>query len=205
MMPVTDILIRSMSGYVFVLPEILLYFCYLKKTGRKQPPLHVISAFIFCYYLVGILTMTGIGRLKAFSPRIVPIPFRDMISGPVDTILNVILFLPLGFFLPLLYKKYDRVSKAALTGFLLSLSVELIQMFGRGGTDINDLITNTVGAGLGYLIFKLLAKRTGVRLREKFWANQVNDGVEILFFAVCSFVVMVTIQPLVIHSLFRLG
>lgn len=205
MMPVTDILIRSMSGYVFVLPEILLYFCYLKKTGRKQPPLHVISAFIFCYYLVGILTMTGIGRLKAFSPRIVLIPFRDMISGPVDTILNVILFLPLGFFLPLLYKKYDRVSKAALTGFLLSLSVELIQMFGRGGTDINDLITNTVGAGLGYLIFKLLAKRTGIRLREKFWANQVNDGVEILFFAVCSFVVMVTIQPLVIHSLFRLG
>ena len=70
-----------------------------------------------------------------------------MISGPIDTILNVVLFVPFGFFLPLLYKKYHHIKTVVLTGFLFSLSVEIVQMFGWGSTDINDLITNTVGQG----------------------------------------------------------
>ena len=36
-----------------------------------------------------------------------------MIRGPIDTILNVFLFIPLGLFLPLLYDKFDRVGNAA--------------------------------------------------------------------------------------------
>ena len=157
-MPITDVLIRSLSGYIFVIPGILLYFLYLRKSGKKQTPLHIVSVSIYCYYLIGVLTMTGIGKLKSFEPRIVLIPFLDMISGPVDTMLNVVLFVPLGFFLPLLWKKWEHIGSVALTGFLFSLSIEIVQMFGRGATDINDLITNTVGACLGYWIYKLLSK-----------------------------------------------
>lgn len=94
--------------------------------------------------------------------------FLDMISGPMDSILNVILFFPLGFFLPLLYKKYNRISSVGLTGFLFSLFIEIVQMFGRGSTDINDLITNTLGACLGYVIYKLLAKQNKKELCRKF-------------------------------------
>ena len=159
-MLITDILIRSLSGYIFVIPGILLYFLYLRqhrimgqelsardfapaeslkragilcvfptfqtaqmgqkirrkpklplcgvalrKSGKKQTQLHMAGVFLFCYYLIGVLTMTGIGKLKEFAPRIVFIPFVDMVSGPVDTVLNVILFVPLGLFLPLLWKK----------------------------------------------------------------------------------------------------
>lgn len=204
-MSITDILIRSISGYIFVVPGILLYFLFLKKSGKNQTLLHILTIFVFCYYLIGILTMTGIGKLKSFSPKMVLIPFLDMISGPMDTVLNAILFFPLGFFLPLLYKKYNRISSVALTGFLFSLSIEIIQMFGRGATDVNDLITNTVGTCLGYFIHKLLSKPTRKELRRRFQANKINDGIEVLFFIVYSFVIMVTIQPLVIHSLFRLG
>lgn len=149
--------------------------------------------------------MTGIGKLKLFSPNIVIIPFLDMISGPIDTILNVILFIPLGFFLPLLYKKYCRISNIALTGFLFSLSIEIVQMFGRGSTDINDLITNTVGTGLGYFIYKSFVKLMQEEVHEKFQANKINDKIEVCFFIICSFVIMVTIQPFVIGSLFNLG
>lgn len=204
-MSIQDVLIRSISGYVFVVPGTLSYFCYLHKTGRKQAPLHIAAAFVFCYYLIGILTMTGIGKLTEFSPKLGLIPFLGMISGPIDTMLNIILFLPLGFFLPLLFRKYNRFSQVALTGFLLSLSVELVQMFGRGTTEINDLITNTVGAVLGYFIYKSLSSLTREGLLEKFQVRKINEGTELLFFVVYSFVVMVTIQPMVIHSLFRLG
>lgn len=204
-MPITDILLRSVSGYIFVVPGILLYFWRLKKSGKKQEPIHIACAALFCYYLIGILTMTGIGKLKTFSPRIVLIPFVDMIGGPVDTILNIILFVPLGFFLPLLYKKYTRFSSVALTGFLFSLSIEMIQMFGRGATDINDLITNTAGAYLGCFIYGKLSGWISKKACEKFRADKVSDGVEVLFFTVWSFAVMVTIQPMLISGLFHLG
>jgi len=49
--------------------------------------------------------MSIVRNMSAFDPRIVYVPFVDMIRGPVDTMLNVILFIPLGILLPLLYNK----------------------------------------------------------------------------------------------------
>ena len=204
-MAITDILIRSISGYIFIVPGLILYFGYLIKTQKRQTLLHIVTAFVFCYYLIGIMTMTGIHAFKSFSPRIVLIPFLDMISGPVNTVLNVILFIPLGFFLSLLYEKYNKINRIAFTGFLFSISIEIVQMFGMGSTDINDLITNTVGTCLGYCIYKLLTKIAQKELCEKFQANRINDYIEVLFFVLYSFTVMVTIQPLIIHKFFRLG
>ena len=204
-MDLMQIMQRSLSGYVFVVPGLLLYFLILKKKGRKQTPSHIIPAFVFCYYLIGVLTMTGIGKMTAFSPRLVLIPFLDMISGPVDTLLNVLLFIPLGLFLPVMYRKYNHISKIALTGFLFSLAIELVQMFGRGATDINDLITNTAGACLGYCFYKLLYKLVRKEYCEKFQAICINEYKEILFFVIYSFVIMVTIQPFIIGTFFGLG
>ena len=146
MLPISDILVRSVSGYVFIVPVLILYFLYLKKSGKRQSILHITAMFLFCYYLFGILTVTGIGYTgtMSFRPRISLIPFVDMISGPIDTMLNVVLFIPFGFFLPLLYKKYHHIKTVALTGFLFSLSVEIDQMFDWGSTDINDLISVSV-------------------------------------------------------------
>lgn len=204
-MPIADILIRSICGYVFVIPGLLLYFGYLKKSGKGQSPCHIAAVWIFCYYLIGVLTMTGMGKLRPFAPRFVFIPFADMIRGPVDTILNVVLFLPFGFFIPLLYRKYHRIGRVAFTGFLLSLTIEFIQMFGRGATDVNDLITNTVGACLGYLIYKFLSKADRKGLCKKFQAASINEDAEVVLFTGYSFLIMLTIQPFVLHCLFRLG
>lgn len=204
MLPISDILIRSISGYVFIVPVLILYFLYLNKLGRKQSLLHIAAVFVFCYYLFGILTVTGIGytgKIK-FRPNISLIPFFGM--GSIDTILNVILFVPFGLFLPLLYKKYHHIKTVLLTGFLLSLSVELIQMFGWGSTDINDLITNTVGACLGYWVYYLLSKVLPNNLRKQLQSENINDMVEVLLFAIYTFIVMITVQPWVIHSLFNI-
>jgi glycopeptide antibiotics resistance protein len=107
--------------------------------------------------------------------------------------------------LSLLYEKYNKINRIAFTGFLFSISIEIVQMFGMGSTDINDLITNTVGTCLGYCIYKLLTKIAQKELCEKFQTNRINDYIEVLFFVLYSFAVMVTIQPLIIHKFFRLG
>ncbi|MBQ2297098.1 MAG: VanZ family protein, partial [Ruminiclostridium sp.] len=177
MIPISDMLIRSICGYLFILPALILYFSYLKRTGRQQRFLHIIAVFVFCYYLFGVLTVTGIGYTGSisFDPRITLIPFLGMISGPIDTILNVILFFPLGFFLPLLYKIFRSAKNIVFAGFLFSFSIELLQMFGWGKTDINDLITNTIGACLGYWIYCLLSKYLPVDLNTRFHAQDVNN------------------------------
>ena len=71
-------------------------------------------------------------------------------------------------FREIIYKKYCRISNIALTGFIFSLSIEIVQMFGRGSTDINDMITNTVEASLRYFIYKLFVKFMKEEIHEKF-------------------------------------
>ena len=51
MIPISDILIRSISGYVFMVPVFVLYFLWLKKLGRTQSFLHTAAVFVFGYYL----------------------------------------------------------------------------------------------------------------------------------------------------------
>ena len=204
-MDLKQIMQRSVCGYIFVIPGLLVYFALLRIMGKKQTRAHTLSAFVFCYYLIGALTMTGIGKLKGFSPRLVLIPFWDMIAEPTDTILNVILFIPFGFFLSHMYRNYSDIRKAAFTGMLLSLTIELVQLFGRGVTDINDLISNTAGTCFGYYFYKMLSKMAREGVCDEFKVTSINECFELPFFIIYSFVIMVTIQPIVVQALFQLG
>lgn len=68
---------------------------------------------------------------------------------------NVGMFLPIGFFTALLWRR-GNLWRSTLVGFLASLSIETIQLFIDRGTDLDDLILNTVGAAVGYLLYWLL-------------------------------------------------
>lgn len=72
---------------------------------------------------------------------------------------NVILFIPLGFFLPALSEKLRRFYKTVIAVVLIMLCVELIQAFTLlGSCDIDDLILNAAGGCIGYLIYSLAAR-----------------------------------------------
>lgn len=78
----------------------------------------------------------------------------------VGVILNILLFMPLGYILPLMIRSYkNRFRKAILISFLVSLSIETIQLVGHlGWFDVDDLINNTIGAALGTLLFNVFLK-----------------------------------------------
>src|SRR5699024_6300881 len=70
---------------------------------------------------------------------------------------NIILFIPLGFLLPLLTKKLHSIILVVIVGFLVSLTIELTHAtftITRFGT-VDDLIFNTLGALIGILLFKI--------------------------------------------------
>lgn len=179
-----------------------LYFLVLRLIGKKQRIGHIVVSFVFCFYLVGILALTGVCIRGTFSPNIVYIPFADMIRGPVQTALNLLLFVPLGFFLPILYQKFDQFGKIALAAFLVSLSVEVAQMFGTGTSDVNDLITNTLGACLGFGIYKLLAYILPKGWIPKLQAEGALCYFETALFWIGTLLLMLTVQPLLYHTFF---
>jgi glycopeptide antibiotics resistance protein len=65
---------------------------------------------------------------------------------------NVVGFIPLGFILPLLLKKFQRLSAVMAASLCLSLTYEILQLlFEFGSFDVDDLILNTLGGMLGYI------------------------------------------------------
>ena len=74
--------------------------------------------------------------------------------------LNIIAFLPLGFLIPCFCKKYRSFRSLIMLGFACSLFLELAQMFTYRLSDINDLITNTLGAVLGYRLAEPILKKS---------------------------------------------
>lgn len=72
---------------------------------------------------------------------------------------NVIGFMPFGFLMPILSKKFLNLKVISLATFCLSLAFELTQLIFRfGNFDVDDLILNTLGGVLGYFVLSLLFK-----------------------------------------------
>ncbi len=66
---------------------------------------------------------------------------------------NLIGFVPMGIFLPLLFKKLRSFAAVAAIVFAISLAYELIQLCtGLGVFDVDDLILNTAGGIIGCII-----------------------------------------------------
>lgn len=72
---------------------------------------------------------------------------------------NVIMFVPLGYFLPKLFEKLRALWKTFLFSLCLVITVEAVQYFTLLGTcDVDDLILNMVGVILGYLLWRILRR-----------------------------------------------
>lgn len=75
---------------------------------------------------------------------------------------NVIAFMPFGFLLPPLMNYKTNWFVTTIWAFLFSLFAETIQLFFRlGSFDVDDMLLNTVGGLLGYIICILLKGTKG--------------------------------------------
>ena len=67
---------------------------------------------------------------------------------------NVLGFVPYGFILPVITGKMRNSFFIILSGFVISLTIEVIQLITKVGCfDVDDMILNTLGAALGYGIY----------------------------------------------------
>ena len=69
---------------------------------------------------------------------------------------NVFAFSPFGFLLPVMTEKKRGLIKVVLGSFLFSLIIESCQyIFKVGVSDVDDLLLNTIGGLIGYIIYKI--------------------------------------------------
>ena len=116
---------------------------------------------LFCLYLAAVFSLVGIPNVRYIQPglNLNLIPFAGMIEDLKNCILNVMLFIPLGIFLPLLWQRFRSAGFCVVFGFGMSFIIELLQMLTFRATDVNDLITNTCGTLFGYLLVTPLLKK----------------------------------------------
>jgi len=153
--------------------------------------LHRAVVLLTGLYLTAAFSMT-VSQGSAFTlPRsgadINLIPFRawdTAFSNPMNFWGNILLFVPLGIFLVLLFNQCQKLFVTAPIGMGISAVIELLQLFGVRSTDIDDVILNTVGTLLGYFIGRMiisfapfLRKGIGVyRKEERKLTRKQNDA-----------------------------
>jgi len=76
----------------------------------------------------------------------------------INLLANLLITVPLGFFLPLLWQKFRKFWKIFLYCTILIIAIEALQPLLLRSADIDDYILNILGISLGYAIWKMFSK-----------------------------------------------
>lgn len=171
---------------VLVPAYLILHKIQFRDMGRT------LTCFLFSAYLCGMYVLVGLPNVTymRFEWNLNLIPFAGMLDGLRDTVLNILLFIPLGVFLPLLWHKFRGMGKTVFFGFGMSLAIELLQIFTYRATDVNDLITNTLGTALGFFLGKLLRRILPMQISQNIRDSYIVFGL--------AFCIMFFLQPVLV-------
>lgn len=160
-------LVDVLSAAVVAVPLVWLFQRFRGERGWTR---YVLSC-LFVLYLCKMFDVVGIPAAQyiRWEPNISLIPFSDETHRlGVQRVLNAVMFAPFGFLLPVLWRGCRKWGVTTLAGFLLSLTIEILQMFCFRATDVDDLLMNTLGAGFGFFAAWLFF--------HKKWAREPAPG-----------------------------
>lgn len=204
-----NLLIETLSGFIIAIPFLILFQIINRK--RNVSYLHIIGTYIYSLYIFAVLSITGIPYLNGInlSFTINFIPFSDLANNFIQYILNLILFIPFGFLLPFLWTKYQKFQTTFLSGLLFSMSIEISQLFCFRTTDIDDLLMNTLGTIIGYIIFSILKKTFKFMNYFIISTNcSVNNNTfikyEALIYLLIVYLIMFFVQPILSEWIWNL-
>ena len=117
---------------------------------------------LFVAYLLLVICSTVLFRNYSENTKffLLPLWSYKVLDNRIiaESILNVLLFLPIGFLLGAAIK-HSNLLKILAFGFGLSVVIEAIQILSRRGVcNIDDVIHNTLGCAIGYALFWIFYK-----------------------------------------------
>ena len=148
--------IETAAASAILIPILFLYHIFIFHNIKKTAAYIIFILYLTAMcLLVGFPCVTGIKIGWSYNF----IPLYGMLNDITNSYLNVLLFIPLGIFVPCLWPEYRSMMKTVGLGLMTSLGIEILQIFTFRATDINDVITNVAGTMIGYLIGKLIINR----------------------------------------------
>jgi glycopeptide antibiotics resistance protein len=132
-------------------------------TPRAKIETIVIRA-VFVLYLLFLLKLLLLSRAAGAERSINLLPFASIVDYALGSSRlalgnvagNVLAFIPLGAYLPLLRGR-TRIGSNLLIVAMVSVAVEIVQgVFALGASDIDDVILNSTGGLIGILCFRML-------------------------------------------------
>lgn len=147
-----------------------------KKRGfQLKEILHEIGILVLMSVLIGIFSQTIIPKFEGDQEfgtgvnfelfRVVKETYNSIVYLSfwepfyINFIGNIILFVPVGFLLPLLFKRMEFFLYTVIVGLFISLFIEIMQLPQNRSSDVDDLWLNTLGAFIGYVFFVLIKKK----------------------------------------------
>ena len=154
------------------------YFLIYKKLMKGKKKLRktkVLWAVVFGCYLFVVLCATLLDRGGMWGGRVIPLfySYREAWRSFStiewrNLILNILLFVPFGFLLPLGVKWFRSFYKTYAAGFLFTLLIELTQLLlRRGVVEMDDIFNNLLGTMIGFGCFAIFAAAGGRMRRLK--------------------------------------
>lgn len=157
---------------------IVAYLIYKKKhRGEKKFPWgKVILYFIMAAYLLVVLYATILRHAGGYREwnlhlfRAWREAWNDFsVKSWANVLLNVAMFVPMGFLLPLFSAKVRKWYITIPVCLAASFAIEFLQLiFSRGICDVDDLFANTLGAVIGYfaaMTIQAIISQKGSRLK----------------------------------------
>lgn len=157
--------IVQLSGCILALIVVLSFaFGWLLLSGRVHRKRQWLMSLLLAGYIFMMMSYTVFCRYKGIYTQFFPVPFHNYAQNGLASIccemlLNITMFVPVGFLLPLSIKKIHWCNILTF-GLALSLLIEILQWtYKCGSCETNDLINNTLGCMAGYLLASWKIKR----------------------------------------------
>ncbi len=132
-----------------------LYAIYYILRLRRQPPARRLIKTLFFAYAALLLLLT-VSPMQMIAAGRVSVSLHDINRAAFqynldrEIIGNILLFLPLGFLLPLAYPKLKDWT--ILIAILTSIAIELLQQSIGRVSDTTDVINNSLGSIIGFYL-----------------------------------------------------
>ena len=85
------------------------------------------------------------------------IVYADRLNSVENLVGNIVVFVPLGMFLPLLFQTCERMTETMMVSFILIVGIELFQLFSAfGAFDVDDILLNCLGSFMGFGLYRVI-------------------------------------------------
>ena len=145
-----------------LLLAVVLHMVNRRRVKRCKEPFLVMAVTSFIVYAVIMLSITFLSRESGTVNGIDMQLFSTWKINDRNKALlieNILLFIPYGFTSAWAMKRARRLLPCTLLGAASSLGIECLQLITqRGYFQLDDILTNTLGAFLGCILFRIFRR-----------------------------------------------